>query len=120
MGDYLIVFLLGAVAMRLFQFILAITPNYYIFKHAEYTVFRALAELHINKMTVMKIIELCYDETDRADKYKDVETAVNNRYNDIINKYIQKLKTLLPYETKYSSLNEGIQILLEEREKNGN
>lgn len=114
MIDYLIVFLCGAVCMRLIQFMLSITPNYYIFKHAEYTIFRILAELHVTKMTTMKIVEICYADLEKDAEYKNVETAVNKRYEEIISKYIGKLKETLPYKTNYNNLTEAMTQLLQE------
>lgn len=118
MFSYFIVFLCGVFTLRILQFVLSITPNYYIFKHAEYTVLRVLAELHVQKLTALKILELCYHESERSNEYYNVETAVNKRYDDIINKYIVNLKATLPYKTNYNNLADAVAEFLKES-KNG-
>lgn len=114
MLQYFIFFILGVLSLRLLQFMLAITPNYYIFKHAEYTVFKILGELHVQKLTVLKLMEICYHEIGKDAEYKSVESQVNKRYDDLINRYIKNLKSTLPYKTNYNSLDEAVKLLLEE------
>ena len=118
MFEYFIVFLAGAFCLRIFQFILSISPNYYIFKHAEYTVLRVLAELHVQKLSALKILELMYAESERTNEYYNVEYAVNNRYDGIINTTIKSMKNQLPYKTKYDTLNEAMETFIEEN-RNG-
>ncbi len=115
MVDAFMFFVLGVVTMRVLQFLLGIVPNYYIFKQAEYSAFRILADVHLQKLTVMKIIEACYFDTGRGDEFLAIQNEVNKRYNDIISKCIERIKTSLPYKTTYNNLQEAIETLIEEK-----
>jgi hypothetical protein len=115
MLDYFLVFVCGAVVMRVLQVLIGITPNYYIFKQAEFAAIKTLAELHICKLTVMKIVEICYRDVDKLNEYYVVESEVNKRYNNIINNSIASIKANMPYKVEYSNLQEAVEVLMKEK-----
>ena len=115
MLDAFLIFICGAFAMRVLQFFLAITPNFTAFKYTETCVIRILAELHINKLTAMKILEICYRDADKLNEWYSVENEVNKRYDSIIKDNINKLKSVIPYKIEYNNLREAVASLLKEK-----
>jgi len=107
MLDAFLMFVAGAAAMRLLQILLAINPNYYIFKEAETVSLYILMELHIQRLTALKILELTYEECGRFEEYANVKRAIDEKYNILITKSISNLKNRLPYKVEYTTLQEA-------------
>jgi len=115
MIDAFLYFIVGAVTMRILQLFLAVTPNYNIFKNAEYISLYVLGELHVQRLTALKILELSYEESDRSGEFEIVKNAMNERYDALINKCIANLKAQLPYKVQYNTLNEALTAVLQEK-----
>jgi len=101
-------FIIGALSYAMMQIFLSITPNYKIFKHTEATVLLVLAELHIQRLTAIKIIQLAYEESDRMSEFDNVKRAIDERYNLLITNCIEKMKNNLPYKIEYSTIQEAM------------
>ena len=107
MLTYFIFFVLGAASLRALQFFLSVTPNYYIYKKAEYVCLQILMDLEVRKLTVLKVLKLSYDDTGDTEQYEKVKYAINEKYDKLITNCIDNLKTNLPYKVKYANLNEA-------------
>jgi len=115
MLEFFLYFIVGAVSMRILQIFLALTPNYNIFKEAEYVSLYILGELHVHRLTAIKILELSYEEAGRSEEFERSKDAINQRYDALINKCIENLKLRLPYKVEYNSLNEALNNMLKEK-----
>lgn len=107
MFDAFLFFVLGAVTFRILQVFLAITPNFYIFKEAEQVSLYILLELHVQRITALKVLELAYEESDKTEDFHKIKTILDERYNILITKCISNLKSRLPYKVQYNSLEEA-------------
>ena len=107
MLDAFLMFVTGAAAMRSLQILLAINPNYYIFKEAETVSLYILMELHVQRLTALKILELTYEECGKLEEYANVKRAIDEKYNILITKSISNLKSRLPYRVEYTTLQEA-------------
>lgn len=112
-----IYFLVGALAMRVLQFFLAIRPSYDIYKTAEATALNVLIEMYVEREMSIKIVKLAYAEKDEQEFY-EVEKAIKQRYEVLFNNGIKKIKGSLPYKVKYDTLDEAVKIYLGNGEKN--
>lgn len=114
----LLIFIAGAVAMRLLQWGLHITPNYYTWKHTEYTALQILTDLHVQQLTANEILRLVYEEADKEEEYNKVKTVIEQKYNSLINNSLNNLKANLPYRVQYNSVKEATeQYLAKQKEK---
>lgn len=120
MIDAFLFFIAGAAAMRFLQFILGVTPNYYIFKEAEYISLSILMDLHIRRLTALKILELTYEESQKLEDFEKVKYAINQKYDALITKCIQNLKSKLPYKVQYTSLNEAAEYFIDSTKEKRN
>lgn len=100
-------FISGAILMRLLQWVLMITPNYYAWKHTEYTVLQILAELHVQKLTAIKILQLVYEEADRMEEYEKAKSLLEQKYDTLINNSLNNMKNNLPYKVEYNNVSEA-------------
>lgn len=107
MFDAFLMFVAGAAAMRLLQMLLAINPNYYIFKEAETVSLYILMDLHIQRLTAIKILELTYAECGKTEEFDKVKTAIDEKYNILITRTLSNLKNRLPYKVDYNTLQEA-------------
>lgn len=120
MFDAFLVFVAGAAAMRLLQMILTINPNYYIFKEAETVSLYILMDLHIQRLTALKILELTYEECGKSEEFYKVKTAIDEKYNILITRTLSNLKSRLPYRVKYNTLQEAAEYYRTKNEEKRN
>lgn len=119
MINLLIIFVCGAVTMRLLQWFLSITPNYYVWKHTEYTVLQILTDLHVQKLTANQILELAYEEAGKQEEYIKVKSVIEQKYNTLINNSLSNMKRKLPYKVKYGNVREAVETYLQKNKENG-
>lgn len=102
-----LLFIGGAVLMRVLQVILDISPNYYVWKHTEYTILQVLTDLHVQQLTAEKIITLAYEEAGREEELPKVKSAIEQKYNALINTCLKNMKNNLPYKVEYNTIREA-------------
>ena len=118
MFNTFLIFLSGAITMKILQLLLGIMPNFYIFKEAERTTLMILTDLHVRRLTALKIIELSYEEAGVSEEFLKVKSAINEKYDILINKCIENMKSKLPYKVQYTTLHEAVTLFIQrEKEK---
>lgn len=108
-----IFFICGAIVMRALQAILDAKPNYYMWKHTEYTILQVLSDLHIQQLTANQIIKLAYEEAGKEEEFDKVKTVIEQKYDRLINTCLQNMKAKLPYKVKYNSVKEAVEQYLQ-------
>jgi len=117
MLEYFIMFIAGAMTMRALQKMLDVAPNFNTWKHTEYTILQILADMHVQRLTANEIIKLMYEESGKQEEYVKVKSAIEQKYNALINNSLNNLKKNLPYKVEYNNLKEAVTIYLKKNKE---
>ena len=104
---YAICFILGMVTLKAFQVIYNTDNTYTIFKYSEIYSMMLVLETEVWRKQCLKIIEVVYGDVDKQEEYEKIVKLINKRFEEVQQSVIRLIKERLPYEIKYSTLQES-------------
>jgi len=106
-------FLAGILTHKIVQYILSITPNYYIYKHSELTAIKLLGEIYLTKLKSLEMLKIIYEHVGKEEEYAKAEKILKLNYETLINNSLSTMKLYLPYKVPYNSINEAISYFIQ-------
>ena len=104
---YVVCFILGMATLKTFQIIYNTDNTYRIFKYSEIYSMLLVLETEVWRKQCLKIIEVVYNDVDKQEDYEKITKLINKRFEEVQQSVIKLIKERLPYEIKYSTLQES-------------
>jgi len=93
--------------LKTFQIIYNTDNTYRIFKYSEIYSMLLVLETEVWRKQCLKIIEVVYNDVDKQEECEKIIKLINKRFEEVQQSVIKLIKERLPYEIKYSTLQES-------------
>lgn len=97
----------GAIAFILVDKFMAALYSYRIVKLAEMRALMVLLELHAARHQAKQVLQLVYEDADKAAELEKINKSVDKRYDEINEKIFKALQNYLPYKVKYTNIQQA-------------